>query len=120
MNERNVGGDGEVLIENDYYYLNNVINQQEELEVDGGSGGGGITPPADETAMVNETKGLKILWGNCPGGSILLTQPSFSIPSMTFTNMLEMWFFGDISKNIPPYRIRSEKYVKHVKVGNQK
>ena len=49
-------------------------------------------------AMVNETKGLNILWGNCGGGSILLTQPSFSFLSMTFKNMLVMWFCGDISK----------------------
>ena len=89
--------DGEVVISNDYFVLNIVIYQQEELEVDGGGGGGGITPPVSETAMVNETKGLKILWRNCCGGSILLTQPSFSIQSMKFTNMLAMRFCGDIS-----------------------
>ena len=84
------------------FFLNDFIDQQEELEVDGGGGGGDITPPVAETETVNETKGLKIPWGNCCGGRIILTQPSFSIPSMTFTNMLAMWFCRDISKNIPP------------------
>ena len=36
-----------------------------------------ITPPVSEMEMVNETKGLKILWGNCRRGSIILTQPCF-------------------------------------------
>ena len=99
--------------------LNNVIDKKDELEVDGGGGGGGITPPVSEIAMLNETKGLKILWGNCRGGSILMTQPSFSIPSMTFTKMLEMWFCRDISKNIPPNRMMRGKNVKHVKGRKQ-
>ena len=68
--------------------LNDNIDQQEELEVDGG--GGGITPLVTQSAMVNDTKGLKILWGNRSGGSILLTQHFFSFPSMTFPNMLAM------------------------------
>ena len=96
LGKSNSNYDGEVEISNDYFVLNNFIDQKEELVVDGGGGGGVITPPVSETAMVNETKGLKILWGNCRGGSILLTQPYFSFPSMTFTNMLAMWFCGDI------------------------
>ena len=112
---------GEMVIANYYFVFNNYIDQQEELEVDGGGGGGGIyPPPVAEAEMVNETKGLKILWGNCRGGSIILTQPSFSILSMTFTNMLAMWFCGDISKIIPPYRMMREEYVRHVNRGNQK
>ena len=70
--------------------------------------------------MVNETKGLKILWENCRGRSILLAQPSFSFLSMTFTCILAMWFCGDISKNIPPYRILRAKDAMHVKDGKQK
>ena len=69
--------------------------------------------------MVNESKAINILWGNCCGGSILLTQPSFSIPSTTFTNMLAMWFFGDICIYIPPCRMLRAKDVKHVKGGKQ-
>ena len=76
------------------FVFNNGIDHHEELEVDGSGGGGGITPPVAETAMVNETKGLKVSWGNFRGRSILLNQPSFTIPSMTFTNMLAMWFCG--------------------------
>ena len=69
--------DGEVVIANDYFVLNNVIDQQEELDIDDGGCGDGINPPVSETAMVNETKGLNILWGNSRGRSIILTQPSF-------------------------------------------
>ena len=70
--------------------------------------------------IVNDTKGLKISWVNCCGGIILLTQPTFSFPSITFPNMLVMWFCGDISKKIPPYMILRSKYVKHIKGGKQK
>ena len=70
--------------------------------------------------MVNETKGLKISLGHFCGGSTLLTQPSFSIMSMAFTNMLAMWLCSDISKNIPPYKMMRAKDVKHVLGGKQK
>ena len=70
--------------------------------------------------MANKTKELNILWGNYRGGSIILTQPSFSIPSMTFTNMLAMWFCRDISKNITSYRMMRAKDVMHVKGGKKK
>ena len=69
--------------------------------------------------IVNETKGMKILWGTVFGGSILLTQPSFSFPSMIFTKMLYMYSCGDKSKNILPYRMLRKKYVMHVKGGKQ-
>ena len=69
--------DEEVVITNGYFVFNNVIDQQEELEVDGGRGGDVIAPPVAETAMVDGTKGLKISWGYCHGGSILLTKASF-------------------------------------------
>ena len=105
---------------NENFVLNNFIYQWEELEIDGGGGGGGINPPFSETEMANETKGLKISWGNCRVGSILLTQPYFSFPPMTFTKMLVMWFCGEIYKNIPPYRMLREKYDMRVKGGNQK
>ena len=79
-----------------------------------------LPPPVSETAKVNGNKGLKISWGNYCGGSIILTQHSFSFPSMTFINMLAMWFCGDISKNILPYRMLRTKYFIHVKGGKQK
>ena len=70
--------------------------------------------------MVNDTKGLKTSWGNFCGGSIFLTKPYFSILSMTFTNMLAIWFCGDIYINMPLYRMLRAKDVKHVKGGKQK
>ena len=62
------------------------------------NGRGGV----EESATVDDSKGLMISWKNCRGGSILLTDSSFVFPSMTFPNMLTMWFCGDMSKSIPP------------------
>ena len=78
-----------------------------------------LPPPVSETSMVDKTKGLKILWRNCRGGNIILTEPYFSFPSLSFTNMSAMYFFGDVSKNIPPYRVLRAKDVMHIKGGNQ-
>ena len=75
-----------------------------------------LPPPVSETAMMNGNKGLKISWGNYRGGSIILNQHSFSFPSMTFTNILAMWYCGDVYINIPPYSMLREKYVMHVRV----
>ena len=98
----NSNNDEEVEIKNYYFVLNNDIDQKEGLEVDGGGDGGGITPPVAQTETANDTKGLNISWENCHGGNILLTQPYFSFLSMKFPIMLEMWFYGCISKNIIP------------------
>jgi hypothetical protein len=84
------------------------------------SGGGGDTSTFPSSATVDDSRGLMISWENCRGGNILLTTSSFSFPSMTFPNMLTMWFCGDISKNISPYRILKAKDVKQVKGGKQK
>ena len=69
---------------------------------------------------VNGCVCLMISWKKCRGGSILLTDSSFAFPPMTFPNMLTMWFCGDMSKSIPPYRMLKAKDVKHVKGGKQK
>jgi len=39
---------------------------------------------------------------------------------MSFVNMLGMWYCGDISKNIPPYRLLKACDVKGMKGGKQK
>ena len=39
---------------------------------------------------------------------------------MTFTNMLAMCFYRDVSKNVTPYRMMRAKDVKHKKGGKQK
>ena len=39
---------------------------------------------------------------------------------MSFANMLGMWYCGDISKNVPPYRLLKACDVKGVKGGKQK
>ena len=74
------------------------------------------SPPVADTA-VNHIKCLNLLLGNCRGGNILLTPSNFSFPSTTLPNMLPMWFCGDFSKNLPPYKMLWSKGVKQVKGG---
>ena len=78
-----------------------------------------LTPMFMKRQWIMTPKGMKILWGNCCGGNILLTQPSFSFPSMIFTNMLYMYFCRDKYRNILTYRMLRGKYVMHVKGGKQ-
>ena len=77
------------------------------------------SPPVAHTA-VNHIKGLNISWGNCRGGENILTSSKNSFPSMKFPNMLSMWFCGDISKYIHPYRMLWCKDAKQVKGEKQK
>ena len=46
-----------------------------------------------------------ISWNNCRDGRIFLLPQNYAFPSMTLTNLLMMWYCGDRSKNIPPYRM---------------
>ena len=99
LSRTNTGEDGqdEEKIEN-YFALNDQYVEEEDVkEMEDHTSGS--TPPVAHIA-VNNIKGLKIPWGNCRGGNILLTSFKFSFPLMTLTNMLSMWFFGDIKKII--------------------
>ena len=115
----NTGKDGQAEEKaEDYFVLNDENVEEEELEeLEVHTSGSSL--PVAHTA-VNHIKGLKISWGNCRGGKILLTAPNFLFPSMTFPKMLSMWFCGEISKNIPPYRMLRCKNVEQVKGGKQK
>ena len=79
----------------------------------------GSSPPVAHTP-VNNIKGLNNLWGNYCEGNNLLTSSEFSFSSMTLPNMLSIWFCGDISKNISPYRMLRCKDLKQVKDGEKK
>ena len=48
---------------------------------------------------------LVISLNNCKDGRILLLPRNYVFPSITFPNLLTMWYHGDGSKNIPPYRM---------------
>ena len=50
----------------------------------------------------------------------MLLSQLFHYPSLTFPNMLTMMFCGDVSKNIPPYRMQRQSDVRHLKGGKQK
>ena len=75
-----------------------------------------ISPPVAHAAF-NSIKGLNISWVKFRGGNILLNASNFSFPSMTFQNVLSIWFCGDISKKNPPYIILRCKDVKQVRGG---
>ena len=125
-------------VEDDFFILDADAPLEEELAmVDNNGSGSGFVPgnggnvgrggeveqlniSVPPVATVERTKGLMISWENCREGSILLTTSSFSFPSMTFPIMLTMWFCGDVSKNIPPYRILKAKDVMRLKGGKQK
>ena len=92
------------------------VEEEEVGELEGHTSGS--IPPVAHTA-VNHIKGMNILWGKCCGVTIILNSSNFSFPSTTLPNMLPMWFCGDISKKLPPYRMLRRKDVKQVKGGNQ-
>ena len=91
-----------VEVGEDYFILDSEIPLGEELSIsdsegrDSGGESGGGTHALPSSATVDHSKGLMISWENCRGGNILLTPSSFIFPSMTFPNMLTMWFCGDI------------------------
>ena len=65
-------------------------------------------------------RGIVISWQNVSNGNLRLVPKNFSIPKMSFPNMLTMWYCGDISKNVPPYRLLKACDVRDVKGGKQK
>ena len=109
----NTGEDGQAEEKTkDYFVLNDAYVEEEDVkELEGHISGS--SPPVAHTA-VNHIKGLNISWVNCRGGDTLLNLSNFSFPSMKLPNMQSMWFCGDISKNISPYRMLRCKYVKQV------
>ena len=64
--------------------------------------------------------GIVISWQNVSNGNLCLLPKDYTIPKMSFPNMLTMWYCGDISKNVPPYRLLKAVDVKEVKFGKQK
>ena len=59
-------------------------------------------------------------WKNFRKGRIMLLSRLVQSPSLTFLNMLTMWFCGSVSKNIPPYRMLRQSDVRHLKEEKQK
>lgn len=59
---------------------------------------------------INLPKGLVIEWKNCEQGRFCLVPKSFKFPvGLTMINLFTMFFIGDKTKNIPPYRMLSQK-----------
>ena len=64
--------------------------------------------------------GIMISWGNMRHGKISLLPSDYKFPCLTFSNFLTMWYCGDCSKNIAPYRILRAADVRHLKSGKCK
>ena len=95
----------------------NATEEEENVENEGGSsdevvntGGGPNSPP----------RGVIVSWRNCEGGRIRLLSKQFQFPSMALPNLIRMWYCGDKSNNIPPYRMLRPCDVDHLKFGKQK
>ena len=81
-------------------------------------------PPAVENIERSSTSTLKmnrrgvfIKWSNCTDGKIRLLPKDYQFPKMCVANMLVMWFCGDVSNSIPPYKMLKSSDVQHIKNG---
>ena len=68
----------------------------------------------------SQPRRLVISWNNCRDGRILLLPQNYVFPSMTLSNLLTMWYCGNRSKNIPPYRMVRGYDMREMKRGIQK
>jgi hypothetical protein len=71
----------------------------------------------NQTATVNQPRGVVLSWNNCVNGNLRLVPNTFVLPSMPFPNLIRMWYCGDLPKNIPPYRMLHPGDVKHLNYG---
>ena len=114
----------EAALEDDGYI---VTGDDKEMIYDGGD------KPIEDEQQQEETeqqdndsntdgqrqKGIVLKWANCKGGQLRYVSKDFVFPkSMSFPNMLTMWYCGDKSHNIPPYKVlRGSVDLKHLKSG---
>ena len=63
--------------------------------------------------QTQKSKGFFISWKNM-GKNMSKLPKTYYFPSMSFPNMLTMWYCGDITNNIPPYRMLSCHDVQHM------
>ena len=64
--------------------------------------------------------GLIISWDNCRNGKMKLLPRSYIFPKLSLPNLVTMWYCGDKSKNIPPYKVLRSVDVSEIKGGRQK
>ena len=69
---------------------------------------------------VETTKSRTPLKVSLTNGRFTLVPKEFQFPSLTFQNLVTMWFCGDKGKTIPPYRFLSASDLRHVKNGRMK
>ena len=81
---------------------------------------GGREEIIKENNRESRPRGFVISWNNFSDGRILLLPRNCVFPSMTLPNLLTMWYCGNRSKNIPPYRKMRGSDMREMKGGIQK
>ena len=94
-----------------YFQIDNIEDQNER--------GNEVHVHNDDDGQ-EQTRGLLISWNNCRDGFITLLPKDYQFPQLTLSILLCMWYCGDRSKNIPPYRIITGNDLRYVKSGSQK
>ena len=96
-------------IDNEFVYID---NEEEDNDIRGSGS-------EDEEEVCDNTPkrrgGVILSWKNISSGKLRLLPKNYVIPSLSLSNMLTMWFCGDTTKNIPPYKMLKACDVEHIK-----
>lgn len=71
----------------------------------------------NEGDTVRQKGGIIISWDNCKDGKLKLLTSTFKFPKLSFQNFVTMWYCGDNSNNIPPFKVLRSCDVKSMKGG---
>ena len=71
----------------------------------------------NERDTVRQKGGIIISWNNCKDGKMKLLTSGYKFPKLSFQNFVTMWYCGDKSNNIPPFRVLRSCNVKSMKGG---
>ena len=71
----------------------------------------------NERDTVRQKGGIIISWNNCKDGKMKLLTSGYRFPKLSFQNFVTMWYCGDKSNNIPPFRVLRSCDVKSMKGG---
>jgi len=79
----------------------------------------GIHATENEDDTVGLKGGIILSWDNCKDGKLKVLTSTFKFPKLTFQNFVTMWYCGDKSNNIPPFKVLRSCDVKSMKGGSQ-
>ena len=97
-----------------FVIANNDHEEVEEYEVPT------VTIEEEGPAHVHQKpKGIILSWTNIQGGKISFLKSDFVFPKLCFPNIVVNCHCGDISKNVPPYRLLVPYDAINIKHGRQ-